>query len=260
MATFQSDWGLIEVREDFVGGYDGGPGGDNVTPALGGQIGSLGFASVNEGSLAPLTSTASGVIQTITDTGDNDNNVFWAGAFRPADGHMVLETRIAPHTALSTLQAIYVGFAETLAKDTPVMPAEFATATMTFNSANQVCLMYDGDATTGSWRAAAKNASNVVSSTNGDLPPAVEGGTGVATPPVVDTWDVIRVEIGVEGTWRVRLNGVTVKASTTSSATWLDPTKFYHAVVMHENRSGNAVTDYIDYVYVRAGRNWNTAV
>lgn len=260
MATFQSDWGLIEVREDFVGGYDGGPGGDNVTPALGGQIGSLGFASVNEGSLSPLTTTASGVIQSITDTGDDDNNTFWAGAFRPADGAMVLEARLCPHTALSTAQSYYVGFAETLAKDTPVMPAEFATATMTFNSANQVGLQFDADGTTDSWRGVAKNATNVVSGSNGDLPPVTEGGTGVATPPVVDTWDVVRVEIGVEGTWRVRLNGVTVSASTTSSATWLDPTKFYHAVVMQENRSGNAVTTYIDYVYVRAGRNWNRAV
>src|SRR3990167_7739521 len=137
--------GRIEFGSDFTGIWNDMVWGTGnlVTPLPGG----LAFTSVNEGSFANTVDEACGVLAITTDTGDNDNAAVFAGKFAPRDGTIVVRARFK-YSNVDT--SIFVGFTETLALDTPVMPIEFATGTtLTFNGTGGILgLLYDVDATT----------------------------------------------------------------------------------------------------------------
>ncbi len=122
--------GRVHFGSDFTSIYDSVVfGGTNLVAGEGIGDG-LGFTSVNEGSFASTVDESGGILAITTDTADNDNAALIAGKFAPRDGPMWLSARFKYSNVDSS---IFVGFAETMALDTPVMPAEFATATMTYN-------------------------------------------------------------------------------------------------------------------------------
>src|SRR3990172_6852856 len=140
--------GRVWVGSDFTGLYDSIVwGAANLVAPLDDGIG---FTSVNEGTFATTVDESCGVLAITSDTGDNDNAALVAGKFAPRDGKVVMRSRFKYSNVDC---AIFVGFTETLALDTPVMPAEFATATMTYNGTGGILgLQYDVDGTTDDFR------------------------------------------------------------------------------------------------------------
>jgi hypothetical protein len=198
------------------------------------------YVSVNEGRFAATTDEPGGILAITTDTADNDNCFLCIGPFKPADGGIVMEARLK--MADITTGALYVGFTETLDATTPVMPAEFATATMTYNgSGGMVGAQFDSDGTTDDWRAVFGDGGAVASNADAN-------GTRANNAPVNDKWDVIRVEIDPDGTGRVYVasdaGGLELVKSCKSAVTATD---LQWAVVGIENRSAAASVLEVDY-------------
>lgn len=231
----------IVVQEDFVG-FDP----DYVWAAGGFQIGRFSVTSVNEGTIESTVDEPNGVLAITTDTGDDDNIALYLGPGRPADGTMSIEARVKSNS--STLGSWFIGFTETLAKDTPVMPAEFATATMTYNgTGGMIGAQWDSDGTTDDWRA--------VMGDGGAAKSDSANGIAAGDTMVADKYDVIRVNLFGNGGGEVYVNEKKVKQFTTG--TLLTPTDLFHPVVMYENRSAAARLVEIDYIDVEMGRKWD---
>ena len=245
MATYQGSFGKVQWFEDFLG-ID-----PDATWAAGGfDIGNVSVTSVNEGSVENTVDETGGVVAFTTDTADNDNVALYYSPVQPSNGGAEMEARIK---VSSLTNSMFVGFTETLAKDTPVMPAEFATATMTYNgTGGMVGLQYDVDGTTDDWRACMGDAG------------AASGGSGNGTraTPILgegyavtaDRWDIIRVELRTNGSADVFLNGKLVKTFTAG----LTPADLFHPVIFAENRDGNARVLEVDYFYCSSSRDWAT--
>ena len=224
------------------------------------SVGNLGFVSVNEGSLAWTIDESDGILAITTDTGDDDNACLIAGRFRPANGGCETEARFKHNTTGSVQLAIYAGFSETMAFDTPVMPAEFATATMTYNgTGGMMGANIDPDATTDDWRALAGDGG------------AGAGGsstTGIRANETItaDEWYLVRTEMDPDGNGRVYVghkgDGLDLIQATgaVNGNSWtgavVTPGDLQYAVLMAENRSAAAKIMEVDYVYARGFRDW----
>jgi hypothetical protein len=128
----RGNFGEIRAFNDFTGTYETVTW-DAATNELGGG---WGLYSVNEGTIQDVKDEEGGVIQLLTDTGDNDNAALVAGPFKPSNGGCVIEARFKVADDLNV--AFFAGFMETLVVATPVMAAEYATATMTINGSGGV--------------------------------------------------------------------------------------------------------------------------
>jgi hypothetical protein len=239
MATIQGSVGGIRTFDDFDA-FDL----DRTWAAGSFSIGAFAVTSVNEGTIENVVDETGGILQMTNDTADNDNFALYSGVYAPGDGEMAIETRLKVDN-VSDL-AIFVGFTETLAKDTPVMPAEFATATMTYNgTGGMVGLQFDSDGTTDDWRAVMGDGGAAVSGSG--------NGTAASDAAVADTWDILRVELHPDTSADCYVNGSLVKSFAGGGLTATD---VFHAVVMVENRAASAAVTEIDYVLVTAGRDW----
>lgn len=261
MAECRGTYSKISVREDFTHFEDNIAATGLATAVVYGtgyvNVGQLGLVSVNEGSLAWTIDEDGGILAITTDTGDNDNACLVAGRFRPANGGVWMETRFKFNSA--TLGAIFAGFSETIAFDTPVMPAEFATVTMTYNgSGGMMGASFDTDATTNDFRAL-----------GGDGGAAAGGsGNGVAAGETItaDEWYIVRTEIGPDGNGRVyvghkgeqldllEVSGAVQGNSFTGAV--VTPGDQQYAVCMFENRSAAARVFEVDYMFSEGYRDW----
>ena len=228
-----------------------------VTVGASGNVlgGGIGLIGVNEGSIASTVDETGGIHAITTDTADNDNHALVAGVFSPADGTLSVEARFKYSNVDC---AIFFGFAETMAYDTPVMPAEFATATMTYNgTGGMIGIQYDVDGTTDDFRAVMGNGGAAISDSS--------NGIRANATLTADQWFEAQVNLFPDGSGEVwfghagdATNSVPelrlVKRFDTS--TLLTPTDVYHAVLMIENRSGNARVLEVDYMRGWAGRDW----
>ena len=240
----QSEYGVIEVWDDFLAPPDG-LGATLGTGTL--RAGNLGYVSHEEGTFAWTVDEPGGILSIVTDTGDDDNAVLIAGTFRPTDGGVIMEARFKQSNI--TTSAIYCGFTETLSLTDPVMPAEFATATMTYNgSGGMVGLLWDKDASTRRWKALAGDGGSV--SSNASAEGEDDNASGDA---VNDEWEIVRVEIGPDATARIYHDEILI--DTIASAINAED-KFY-AVLMIENRSAAANTLEVDYFHARGYRDWS---
>lgn len=245
-------FGKIEVFNDFLGIYDSVVwGATNLVSGDG--LGGWGFTSVNEGSFASTVDEPGGILAITTDTADNDNAALIVGKFKPADGVMTMETRLKYS---STDTSVFVGFSETMALDTPVMPAEFATTTMTYNgTGGMVGIQYDVDGTTDDWRALM-----------GDGGAAAGTLTRANATVTADRWATIRVvmypdtsaEVWLSDVGHLASNGQPYMRLIKKFAAGLTATDLFYAVIMAENRSGNARVLEVDYAYACGGRDWLT--
>jgi hypothetical protein len=233
-------FGRVRVFEDFLG--------SNTATAMGTTalaIGNIAYVSVNEGTFAPTVDEPGGILAITTDTADNDNCALYAGPFKPADGGVVMEARFK--TADITTVAIFCGFSETLDATTPVMPAEYDTTTLTINGSGGVAgLLWDPDGTANDWRVACGDAGANAT----DL--ATTGGTLSKNDAVNDEWDVVRVEIDVNGDAKVWHDGVLID----DVAACVTAGDIQHACLVFENRSDAATTSEVDYFYAEGGRDW----
>lgn len=244
MAVCQGSYGKLKVGSDFLG-----PDNDLTWGAGTVHIDGLGFVSVNEGSFEWTVDEPNGILAITTDTGDNDNFALMAGTFIPSvNAPLSLEARVKFSDA--SLVSMFIGFTETLALDTPVMPAEFATATMTYNGTGQmVGAQLDSDGTTDDWRAVFGDAGAVLTG-------ADAAGTRAVETITADEWYIIRVELEADGHQRVyvghKANGLKLVKEITDAPT----TNPMYAVLMGENRSGAAKVYEIDYFFVDGYRDW----
>lgn len=216
----------------------------------------IGFTSVNEGSFASVVDEPGGILSVTTDTADNDNSCFISGPYRPADGVMFVEARFK---YAATDNAFFVGFSETMALDTPVMPAEFATATMTYNgTGGMVGWQFDEDGTTDDWRAVMGDGGAAVSGSG--------NGTRAMSTPTTDSWVICRVvmyedtsaECWIGEVGHADSNSIPTLRLVKKFDAGLTATDNFYAVVMQENRAAGANVWEIDYIDGEAGRDWRT--
>ena len=239
MATIQSQFGGVRAFNDF-----NAPQGDLTWAAgvveLGGGVG---MVSVNEGTINDVADESGGVIEFLTDTGDNDNVCLISGIYDSALG-AVSEVRFKVADDLGV--GIFAGFSETMALDTPVVPAEFATATMTYNgTGGMVGAQYDLDGTTDGWRAVmGDGGAAVASSGNGTL--------SSATAPSADQFQIVRTELHPGGSGSVYVDGKLIKKFTSG----LTSGDLFYAVLIVENRTAAARNVQVDYFYADGPRDW----
>jgi len=252
--------GRISIFHDFTASYaDVVWGTGNLVN--GGFGNGVAFASVNEGSFASTVDEDGGILAITTDTADNDNAVLFAGPFKPNNGQMTVEARFKYS---NTDCAVFLGFTETLALDTPVMPAEFATATMTYNgTGGMVGLQYDVDGTTDDWRACMGDGGAAVASSG--------NGTRANATVTADRWVIARVVLNQDGSAECWLGDIGHVSSSGGQTNYpamrlikrftagLDPTNIFYPCLMIENRSGAARVLEVDYFEAEAFRDWNPA-
>jgi len=245
-------FGRIPFGSDFTGLYDSVVWGTGQLVS-GDGMGGLGFTSVNEGSFASTVDEDGGILAITTDTADNDNACLVGPRCKPASGPAWAEARFK-YSNVDV--SVFFGFAETMALDTPVMPAEFATATMTYNPGGLVGLQYDVDGTTDDWRAVM-----------GDGSAAVAGsGNGIRANATVtaDRWVIARVVLFEDGSAECWLgdvghadnDGIPTMRLIKKFAAGLTPTDLFYPVLFVENRSGNARVLEVDYFKGEIGRDW----
>lgn len=242
----RGSFGRIRNFQDFCGHF-----GDVTWASTSVDLGEGWFmVSDDEGTLNEVKDEANGVLQFLTDVGDDDSVVLASGPFRPTDGPMQVEARFK--IADDLVAATYVGFAETLSLTTPVMPAEFATATMTYNAGGQVGINYDDDGTTDDFRACMGDGSAAVA------------GSGNGTRLSQGTWAanqyaLNRVVLGPDGSGHCfgAIGNANELKSIADYNQGLTITDLFYAWVMCENREAAAKEFEVDYVYCEAGRNWN---
>lgn len=256
----QGTYGRIPFKNDFTAPPLTAA--DTVPLALANNLGGgISLIGVNEGTVTLTVDEPGGVIDITTDTGDNDNHALVAGVFDAADGGMWMETRVKiPDSVATTRAAVFVGFCETLALDTPVMPAETATATTTYNgSGGMVGFVFDSDATAIDWRFVAGDggAALATKDKNGTVGTAL--GIRCNGDISADRWWIFRVEIDTAGIGRgyfcdtadedkLELIGENTAALGTGDG--------LHAVVLIENRSGANERLEVDYMIGEGYRDW----
>ena len=254
----QGSRGTVRCWNDFTGMPDAIAG---VPDATGETLGDFGLTGVNEGVLGVTIDEPGGILSVTTDTADNDNQVIFAAGFKPADGGMWMEARLKLANVSAVKTAAWVGFTETLSLTTPVVPAETATVTTTYNgTGGMVGFGFDSDATTIAWRFQAGDAGVALATRDAlGATGAAIGITANSQTITADRWYLFRIEVKPDGKARgyfgdigaadkLKFIGETTVALGTGDT--------FHAVVMIENRDGNAEIMEVDYVEVEGHRDW----
>lgn len=251
--------GRIAFGSDFTGIYDSVVWGATNLVSGEGIGNGLGFTSDDEGSFASTVDESGGVLAITTDTGDDDSAALMAGKFAPRDGLMWMETRFKYS---SVTCAVFAGFTEVLSLTAPVMPAEFATATMTYVAASGVLgFSYDVDGTTDDFRAVMGDGGAAISDS--------ANGVRANATLTADHWFEARVVLNPDGSGECWLGdqGHTDSLGMNnmrlikrfSTGTLLTTTDLFFAALMVENRDGNARVLEVDYMFGEAGRDWRHA-
>ena len=259
----KGSYGRIHYFNDFTsppGGITTGVP-DAGSTNLGGGVGLIG---VNEGVIALTVDEPGGIIDITTDTGDNDNQALVAGTFKPADGGFWMECRFKiPDSVAATRAAVFVGFSETLALDTPVMPAETATTTTTYNgSGGMAGFVFDSDATTIAWRFVAGDGGAALATSDKEGSGGTVGGAiGISAAATItaDKWYVARVEITPAGMARGYFGDIDTDEELRfigRSTAALGTADSFHAVALIENRSAANERLEVDYFGGEAWRDW----
>ena len=247
----RGNFGEIRAFNDFTGTYETVTW-DAATVELGGG---WGLYSVQEGTIQDVKDEEGGIIQLLTDTGDNDNAALVAGPFKPSNGGCVMEARFKVADDLNV--AMFAGFMETMVLATPVMPAEYATATMSINGSGGVAgLQYDMDGTTDFFRAASGDGGAVTGTNKSGTAITATTTTNSGQTVTADKFVVARVEISPSGRIDLSLAAdkeLTQVESITGAVTASD---LFYAVLMLENREAAAKEFEVDYVYARGFRDW----
>jgi hypothetical protein len=249
MAVTQGQYGRVHVFDHFTS-----PDNDLTWGSGTVKVGNFGFVSVNEGSYEWTVDEANGVVAFTTDTGDNDNACLTAGTSAPTFGNMITEARYKFNSA--TLGAVFHGFTETLSLATPVMPAEFATATMTYNgSGGMIGAQFDTDATTNDFRACAGDGSAATGTIRGSTN---TNGIRANETIAADEWYITRTELWQGGHGAVWVGhkgrGLDMIAEWTGAP--VTNTDLFSVVCMFENRSSAARVFEVDYLSYEAGMDW----
>lgn len=238
--------GKIYFGSDFVGANGSAAVLDSSVQAFG----------VGTETYAATVDEAGGILALGSGATDNDNAVLRSGPFAPRDGKIAMRARFKYSNVDC---AVFVGFTETLDTTTPVMPAEFATATMTHNgTGGLVGFNYDVDGTTDDFRAVMGDGGAAISDS--------ASGTRANATLTADRWFEVEVVLNEDGSAECWL-GDSGHANSDSmnklrlikhfkTGTLLTSTDLFFAVLMIEARSAAARTLEVDYFKGEAGRDW----
>ena len=266
----QGTFGEIKVFSDFTAPPLTVASG-SVPLALQENLGDgIGLIGVEEGAIDFTVDEPGGVIAITTDTGDNDNHALVAGCFKPADGGMEMEVRFKVVDSYAAARAaVFIGFTETLNLGTPVMPAETATATTTYNgTGGMVGMLFDSDSTSLVFRFVAGDAGAALATVAGPKATVPEGTVGGAVgisanmTLTADRWYVARIEVGTDGKAVGYINDVqdsSVLKAVGKNTAALGTGDSFHAIAMIENRSGANEILEVDYFYAHGWRDWSAA-
>jgi hypothetical protein len=238
-------FGRIRVFEDFLGCAPASMGAV-PTADVSISMGNVAFTCLNEGSNTMVVDEPGGILQITTDVGDNDNAVLWAGPFKPSDGGVTAEFRFK--VADITTCAVFAGWTETLDQTgTPVCPAEFSGTTLTINGTGGVAgMLHDSDADTADWRAVAGDGGAVASGLT------TSNGTRANAAPVNDEWDIVRIELDVNGDAKLYHDGKLID----DVAACVTASDVGYVCLMIENRSAAASVMEVDLFFAEGGRDW----
>jgi len=226
-------YGKAQVFEHFFGSEVAAMGTTRL-PVCGNGVN---YSCTLEGTFAPTEDEPGGVLAATTNAGDDSSIAYTIGKFKPVDAGCWMEARFKADSVLLT--AMWAGFAETVDATTPVMPDEYAVATLAVGAGGHAGFLYDPDATTDRWLCCA--ADGAIAAAGSPL----ECGAQTA---VADQYDVVRVEIDQVGTaqcWLAVKDGALKLWKTWK--TCVNPEDTFFALVMFENRSAVARCPEIDY-------------
>lgn len=242
-------FGRVRIFEDFLGMAPVSAA-ISLTSDVVTRMGQLSYIGVAEGAATMLVDEPGGVISITTSGNDNDNACLFAGPFKPSDGGVVMEVRFKVEDVDAS--AIFVGWSQTLHQTSaPVMPANSTggTPTLTIAGSGGVAgMLHDADNTVTSgdvWRAVAGDGGAVAS----DL--TTSTGT-ISTAAVSDEYDIVRVEIDVNGDAKIIHNGKVID----DVAACVTASDYGFCLIMLEERSSNAEKLEVDYFYAEGGRDW----
>lgn len=237
--------GRIEVFEDFMG-FSSTTMGDSQLPQ-----GKVNYCGVGTGSFAQITDEPGGILQATTSATDNDNFALFIGPFKPADGGVVMETRLK--LADITKGTHFIGFQETLDQTTPVVAATSdSNGTLTHGVVgSHAGFFFDAiKADTIDWFAIAGDGA--VAASNSDA-----NGTGVTEAPVNDQFDVLRVEINTHGDADFFFGGPTglKHVKSIESAVTASDLQFAVVMVQTDSTAAAAVLE-TDYMLAEGSIDW----
>jgi len=193
-------------------------------------------AGVNSGTVATNIATG-GTARFTTGAADDDDVDLATGLIYKASKACVMEARIAITSATAEL-AFNVGFTDATGEGADLLPFGYATATLTSTASDAALFFYDPDATLDTIHCA-----SVINNVDGTI-------TNTTTAPVVDTYNVFRVEIDTAGNVDFWLDGDHV-ARQALGITTTDALCAYVGVI---NRSAVATTLDVDYIRVWQSR------
>lgn len=253
----QGTYGRIKFWNDFTAARE------QFVPTTTGDYlgGGVSLIGVNEGTVDFTADEPGGVLDITTDTGDNDNNALVAGTFKPADGGFWMECRIkVTDSVAATRAAVFVGFAETLSMATPVMPAETATTTTTYNgTGGMIGFVLDSDATTIAWRFVAGDGGAAIATADATGTVGAAIGINANATITADRWYIFRVEVDTDGKGRgfiSDLGATDVLKLVGKNTAALGTGDSFHAIALIENRSGANERMEADYFGGEASRDW----
>jgi hypothetical protein len=237
-----------------------------LVPLAGGNnMGDWGLIGVNEGSVTATVDEPGGIIAITTDTGDDDNHALVAMGWRPSAGGMECEFRLKIVDSVAVDRAaVFVGFTETLALDTPVMPAETDTTTTSYNgSGGMAGFVFDSAADVVRWRFVVGDGGSALATVG---PTGTVGGAiGIDAEAGItaDRWWVFRVEVTTAGiaVGYIGDDSGTSNANKTMrevgrATAVLGTSDTFHATALIENRSSANEIMEVDYAYANGWRDW----
>ena len=244
----QSGIGRIEIFEDFVGEED-----LVANTTEGRAFGTAGLRVIGAGSgdadsgitsqeADPCINGVGRFIATAT-TGGLATALASAKMFDAAlMGTLVMEVRVQFDNLLT--KSCWMGFCNTNDDDEEI-PASITTTAITLTATHQIGFCFDGNATSvANWYYTFCGGT-----TTGDTVSANQD-SGVTLTAA--TWDVLRVEVDLNGTGRWYINGVLKKTLAGAVSTSTDLAAFVGI-----ESEGTAVENMdVDYILVRANRDW----
>ena len=243
----QSGIGRIEIFEDFLGEEDPfAPASQTIKRSIGSlRVVGLGTADGDAGvTILEATPTLSGVGRlTASATGGDVTALVTAKCFDVAlMGTLVLEVRVQFEDLLTS--SCFIGFCDT--NDVAeTIPAEISTTTLSIAATSCVGFVFDGNATTvDGWYFAYNGGTTAATTVSADVD------SGIVL--VEDEWDILRVEIDNDATARWYINGVLKKTLEGACSTSTNLSAF----VGVESEGGTAETMDVDYILIRANRDW----
>lgn len=248
MATEQSQFGKIELFEDFLG-EEQILAADQTTgykQAIGGfRVVGYGSEDTDAGVLLNESDPSLSGVGRVTSsaTAGDVTALVTAKCFRPSlMAPMVLETRLQ-FPDLET-KSCFIGFCDTN-DNNETIPASITSTAITLTASSMVGFVHDNNATSiANWYYVFNGGT-----TTGDTVSANQDSSITA---VAAEYDILRVEVDADGTARWFINGVLKK----TLAGALSTSTFVCAFVGVESEGSAAEYMDVDYIYVSAYRDW----